>query len=229
MAQLELTPGTGGFYWQITDLQSNFTSDNYIEVGIANTPVQWGSSSISGVEAYKKARSSGSTSSGGEWKPYGSGTFTFYGYAQDKANRLYYPAGSATVTVPTQPVTPDVDYWDWDANSSRRAAYDAITGQGLLSEFHYTVWNDMCDKCMEILDAIGDSWDDYYCSFSNTKMSSSNKEMTAKRFNSLRYNIGIHYSTGLTDTQHIYTGATIYGWYFTRLTDCMDNWIDQDL
>ncbi len=145
----------------------------------------------------------------------------------------YYFYGEAEVVEPDKPT---VKKWDWYSSngtggssgnataSQTRAAYNAVTGKGKTSNFAYEVWNDMVNKVHEILSAKGLSWDNEFTSFSGAKMSSSNKVLTAAKFNSLRYNIGLHYSTGISTVSK---GDTVYGWYFTTLTDCMNRWIDQ--
>lgn len=121
-----------------------------------------------------------------------------------------------------------VDPWSWsqsngDASASQtRAAYSAVSSKGRVSDFSYLVWNDMVDKVREILDAKGLAWSNNFASYSATKMSYGDKVLTAARFNSLRYNIGLHYSTGINTVR---TGDTVYGWYFTTLANCINNWI----
>lgn len=120
--------------------------------------------------------------------------------------------------------------WSWSssngtASASRtKAAYNALINNGSTSDFSYLVWNDMCSKVIEIENAAGLTWSTKYASYADTKMSSSDKVLTATRFNSLRYNIGRSYSTGI-DT--VYPGDTVYAWYFTTLARCMNGWIDQ--
>lgn len=122
-----------------------------------------------------------------------------------------------------------IDKWSWTGSngsasaSQTQAAYSAITNMGKLSDFSYLVWNDMVDKVMEILDAAGESWNTLRASYTSTRMSSSDKILTATRFNSLRYNIGLHYSTGITDFSK---GDIIYGQYFVTLANCINGWID---
>ena len=53
-------------------------------------------------------------------------------------------------------------------------------------------------------------------------MSPSDKVLTAKRFNALRWNIGRKYSTGLNDVSK---GDIVYGSYFTALTSALNSWI----
>lgn len=121
-----------------------------------------------------------------------------------------------------------IDEWSWTSSNGSastkqtKSAYNAVTGNGDVNDFSYLVWNDMVDKVYEILDVSGSSWDSEYASYSSTKMSTSNKKLTALRFNSLRYNIGSHYSTGISEVSR---GDPVYGWYFTRLTNRINKWI----
>lgn len=123
-----------------------------------------------------------------------------------------------------------VSAWSWSSSngtasaSQTKAAYTALTNNGSTSDFSYLVWNDMCSKVIEIENAAGLTWSTKYASYADTKMSSSDKVLTATRFNSLRYNIGRSYSTGINE---IASGDTVYAWYFTTLARCMNEWIDQ--
>lgn len=124
---------------------------------------------------------------------------------------------------------PLVSKWSWSASNGSataaqtQAAYSAVTNQGKTSAFSYLVWNDMVDKAMEILNASGGSWNASFATYADTRMSASDRAMTAVRFNSLRYNIGLRYSTGITTR---YQGDVIYGSYFITLANCLNGWID---
>ena len=123
-----------------------------------------------------------------------------------------------------------VSAWSWSSSngtasaSQTKAAYTALTNNGSTSDFSYLVWNDMCSNVIEIESAAGLTWSTKYASYADTKMSSSDKVLTATRFNSLRYNIGRSYSTGINE---VASGDTVYAWYFTTLARCMNEWIDQ--
>lgn len=140
------------------------------------------------------------------------------------------PGWTITVELDTSAKTDavSIEPWSWSTSNGSasalqtKAAYSAIMNKGSLSDFSYLVWNDMVDKVKEILDATGGTWDSRFASYSATRMSFSDKKLTATRFNSLRYNIGIRYSTGI-DT--VYSGDIVYGWYFTTLANCINNWI----
>ena len=123
-----------------------------------------------------------------------------------------------------------VSAWSWSSSngtasaSQTKAAYTALTNNGSTSDFSYLVWNVMCSQVIEIEHAAGLTWSTKYASYADTKMSSSDKVLTATRFNSLRYNIGRSYSTGINE---VASGDTVYAWYFTTLARCMNEWIDQ--
>ena len=125
---------------------------------------------------------------------------------------------------------PAISKWSWSSSNGTasaaqtKAAYDALINRGPLSDFSYRVWNDMCGKVIEIENALGQTWSTKYAQYADTKMTTSDKSLTAKRFNSLRYNIGRSYST---DIKEVSSGDTVYAWYFTTLARCMNEWIDQ--
>ena len=144
--------------------------------------------------------------------------------------RLIYIDTTGTTTAHVSP-PPKVKPWDWTASNGNasatatKAAYTAITNRGATTAFSYLVWNDLVDKVLEALSAEGDSWNtnsSKYLSSSSTKMSSSDKTLTAARFNALRWNIGRHYSTDITDRSK---GQQVLGSYFTTLTDALNSWI----
>lgn len=119
--------------------------------------------------------------------------------------------------------------WSWSASngsasaSQTSAAYSAVVNKTAVTNFSYLVWNDLVDKVKKILDATGDSWDSSYATYANTKMTSSDKTLTATKFNSLRYNIGSHYSTGIYD---VAPNDDVLGSYFITLASCINSWID---
>lgn len=121
-----------------------------------------------------------------------------------------------------------VEEWSWTSSngnasaSQTKVAYNAVANKGSIDNFSYLVWNDMVDKVYEILDAIGDSWSAKYASYTLTKMSSADKLLTAKRFNSLKHNIELRHSTGIGEVSN---GDTVYGWYFRTLANCINSWI----
>ena len=142
-----------------------------------------------------------------------------------------YGESTGTIELYVQPPekTISITKWSWTASngnasaSQTQAAYSAVVDKTAVTNFSYLVWNDLCDKVKEILDATGGSWDSTYATYANTKMTSSNKTLTATKFNSLRYNIGSHYSTGIAD---VAPNDDVLGSYFTKLASCINGWID---
>lgn len=132
------------------------------------------------------------------------------------------------------PVTTDslsVEYWSWTSSNGSataaqtEAAHDAITGNGSTSDFSYKVWNDMVEKVVDVWHAQGGYFDTTYLSYNETLMTSSDKVLTAKRFNSLNYNIAQNAPSG-TGIGYVYTGDTVKGSYFTALATAINEWID---
>lgn len=120
--------------------------------------------------------------------------------------------------------------WDWNASNGEasaaltKAAKYAVDHKSSLSDFSYHVWNDMCKKVLDIENAAGLQWNPKYAEYLDTKMSSTDKVLTADRFNSLRYNIGRSYSTGIDEVK---SGWPVLGSYFVTLTNCMNAWINK--
>lgn len=148
--------------------------------------------------------------------------------------RYYSTSASGYIDLYIDPpeALPTVDAWSWTTSNGNasstltRNAYNAVVNRTAVTNFSYLVWNDMVDKVKEILDALGGSWDSSYATYANTKLSSSNKTLTAVKFNSLRYNIGSRYSTGISEVS---PGDEVLGSYFTTLASCINNWIARDL
>lgn len=124
-----------------------------------------------------------------------------------------------------------VDPWDWTASNGEATAdqtviaYDVVNNPDSsrnVAYFSYLVWNDLVDKVFEAWEADDGSWNSKYLSYNATRMTSSDRTLTAARFNSLRYNIGVNVST---DIDEVAKGDTVYGWYFERMTNCLNKWI----
>lgn len=164
--------------------------------------------------------------------------YTFAGYYDEDEVQYFDAEGSGcgtydldediTLYAKWEVALPAIDLWYWtlsngDATISQtQKAYSAITSKGKVSDFNYLVWNDMCNKVKVYLDEAGKSWNSYYDYLNNTKMTSSDKVLTAKRFNSLRYNIGVHISTGINEVQK---GDKVMGSYFITLMDKLNQLI----
>ena len=112
-----------------------------------------------------------------------------------------------------------IDKYVW-----RAATEAALEEGGYVSVFTYGEWNDIMEKIKEVLDELGYSWDSTYASFANTKMSAQDKYLTAARFNSARYNVGIHHPTGI---QEVSQNQTVDGNnHLLKLVAKLNEWID---
>lgn len=118
------------------------------------------------------------------------------------------------------PAAAAVEHWVWPAGYE-----DMLSGGKALSGFSYTVWNALCDKVVAIHQAHGSyiRWLDDRLTLQQTKMTGNDRTLTAQRFNSLRFNIGSHYSTGLPEVS---SGQPVPGSYFLTLGQAINHWID---
>jgi hypothetical protein len=137
-----------------------------------------------------------------------------------------------TKSVKTDAKAIEIDTWYWYGSngsasaSATAAAAEAIVYGGSTKDFSYLVWNDMVDKVKEVLDATGGKWDSTYASYSGTRMKSSDKTLTATRFNSLRLNIQNNVWLNPTSVPFAYTGDEVKGSYFTDMMSAVNRWIN---
>ena len=123
----------------------------------------------------------------------------------------------------------NINPWSWSSSNGSAtaaqtaAAYRAITNNGFVSDFSYVVWNDMVSKVNNVLSASSGSWNSKYATYSETLIHSSDRTLTAEKFNSLRYNIGLGASTGIAEVS---SGDTVYGSYFITIANALNTWID---
>lgn len=149
---------------------------------------------------------------------------SYYIQAEVKATGLdvWFETNAQTNSASIQP-------WSWSSSngsataSETQSSYNSLFNNGNVSDFSYKVWNDFCDKVYEVIQATGGSWNSQYTTYQNAKMSSSNRILTATKFNSLRKNIDVGYNT---DIGEVSTGDIVYGWYFTTFARCLNGWID---
>lgn len=109
--------------------------------------------------------------------------------------------------------------WDWSATTARSRYRDILKGTTIAAEtdgkgnvtevyLSYSVWNEMCEKVYEMREYRDWSWDSTYLSYSATRMTSSDKAMSAKRLNSLLVNVDGIVDTGLSVVSR---GGTVKG------------------
>lgn len=126
--------------------------------------------------------------------------------------------------VPVVPPVDPISSWYWSTTAS-----NAMNNKGPASAVTWQEWNSLCDKVQECLDRAGESWYTYYGpnggytpTYAATRMSSTDKAMTAARFNAVRGNIGSHASTGISPVSK---GDKVMGSYFLSIVNALNNWI----
>jgi len=223
-----LTISAGGAYrFKITFAKSGsatfYTTGSSDTYGYLSASATWDSSSRAPSTYLKQDDDSGDGNNFSIKYDVTAGT-TYYVYV-----RLYSNTVSGSTTFCITPPS-GISKWTWSGSNGNAsasvtsAAYNSLYKGGKCSDFSYLVWNDMCDKVKEILDSISTTWSTYYgLTLVQTKMSASDKTLTAARFNSLRYNIGSRYSTGIDEVKK---GDTVYASYFITLATKINGWID---
>ena len=146
--------------------------------------------------------------------------------------------GYATVHIVSPGSVVSVDKWDWyspngeaDANTTYNSYLALFDETKSTEEFSHEVWNDMVQKAYDIIWQKTKYWDSTYGTVASAKFSAEPYELTAKMFNSLRNNIELlgnrsdvlGYKTGISAVS---SGDDVMGWYFTALTDYMNDCID---
>ena len=88
-------------------------------------------------------------------------------------------------------------FWSWELSNGSatdeqtRNAYAILLGERRADDFSHEVWNDLVEKIAETREARPDisvSWDNAYATKAATKAAAGDT-LSAKRFNSIRYNI----------------------------------------
>ncbi len=200
-------PTKTGFDWLVR-LSDFFDTSNYIRAGVCNQPFTNGQSAApNGIVAFNNAPSSNiATVTGGTITGQSPGTtYTLYGFAQ-AANGLYYQAGSASITtISTRPSN-----WTWTT-----AELNAFNNHGSLTTLTYSRWNAFLDRITEFeVYKYGSALTTF------NKMTSSDKTLTAARFNQARFAIGSMYSTGITNKS---SGDPVLGSYFITMANSLNS------
>ena len=170
----------------------------------------------------------------------GKDSLNFYISYTVEANKLYYiwlrgydryTTGTTKLNIEfTEKST--VSKWNWDVSNGfatsvqTLAAYNAVVNKTEVSGFSYLVWNDLVDKVFQTLTAANDTWDTTdttELTYASAKLATNDKTLKAAQFNSVRYNIGKHKSTGIENKSK---GDDVLGEYFLTLTAKLNEWID---
>lgn len=121
--------------------------------------------------------------------------------------------------------------WSWSASngtataSETQNAYKVIQGTLSSEYFSSKVWNDIVDKVALVRTAMSYTWDTNnlkYFTADNCKVSSGST-LSAKVYNSVKYNIGSIAATGIQDVS---PGDEVLGKYFTAITNAINVAID---
>jgi len=200
-------PTETGFDWLVR-LSDYFDTSNYIRAGVCNQPFTNGQSAApNGIVAFNNATSSNiATVTGGTITGQSPGTtYTLYGFAQAD-NGLYYQAGSASITtISTRPSN-----WTWTT-----AELNAFNNHGSLTTLTYSRWNAFLDRITEFeVYKYGSALTTF------DKMTSSDKTLTAARFNQARFAIGSMYPTGITNKS---SGDPVLGSYFITMANSLNS------
>lgn len=119
----------------------------------------------------------------------------------------------------------NVDPWSWTSSNGEatttmtKNAYNVVQGTMSADNFSHYVWNDLVDKVMEVRAAKGYTWDSNGGTTQSGAKVVSGETLSAKKFNSLKYNIGTMRGT----FADVSPGDEILGSYFTRLTDVLND------
>lgn len=106
--------------------------------------------------------------------------------------------------------------WKW--NETERNAFNKVSGY-YVTDLTWTRWNEFVEHVKKVV-----TW--YYGSSSSkpsltgASMTSTDRVLTAYRFNKVRFAIGSMNATGISE---VYPGWTVYGDYFITLEDRVNN------
>lgn len=201
------------------------SNENSISVQLAGLDTSWNNGTRPVVwwigSSYQGESSlSNGVSSGGNKTITGLSPATEYTITAEVffSGKLLY-TGSATGTT-TGSTRPSKFYW----TTAERALFN---NYGTVANFSYTRWNAFIDYVTELHSynktlnsKIGSSFNGYPSTttvqtlLTDGRMASSNKILTAKKFNNIRYCVGSLYSTGISN---VYTNDIVLGSYFTKL------------
>ena len=119
---------------------------------------------------------------------------------------------SCTVSVPRP------GNWSW--TQAELNAFNGVVGYSI-STVTYERWNSFVNRIADFAKwKIGNSYTEY--DLGNALMTSSDKKLTASRFNKVKYAIGSMSPTG-SGISDVKSGDPVYGWYFIQLRDKLNS------
>lgn len=105
--------------------------------------------------------------------------------------------------------------WAWSSNE-----LNAFNNKGATSTVTYLRWNAFIDRVQEFVSYYNSKHGTSIPSVTSAKMTSSDKKLTASKFNTVRFAIGSMRATGINNVS---TGDIVYGSYFTTLSNSLNN------
>lgn len=127
-----------------------------------------------------------------------------------------------SITIDMSVEEDSINEWSWDTN--------IYTGRKV-SDVSYTEWNSLINKIYELLETghYGE-WEinpsqGATLSMEASKMTSQDRELTAARFNSVRYNIGTRKGTGISTV--FKRDDPVKAEYLTKLETAINGWISE--
>lgn len=216
--------GETSFRARVENLMTSYDKDNrtiWWELYKGSTLVSNPSQSLGARVSNSSYKSFSGLSSGTSYKLY-----CYIDYTNAEGEWMQSSLSPVTVTTATPTPTVTIDEWDWtttnpspnlshnaDASATLvKKAKTALDSKQATTNFDYRVWNDLVYKVSEARYIYKNQnsnyvWNNYYATRDNTLMSSSSKRLTATRYNSLRYNLGEYYSTGISEVS---SGDPVY-------------------
>ena len=205
MATLRLSNlGDGYVQWTISGLSNNFTTANgYISAGITMYQFTQSKPQISGIVSDVYAGSSGTkTVTGTEYV--GAGRYQYWGYTE--GDGMYYPAGTASVTITEGPDKPSDWSWWSDVRAGQPVAFT-------VAEFQ--AFYDRIDAFRVYKFGAGHEWPAF-------KPVEKGKPITADIVNEAR--AAIAPMTAATMPPTVYPGVTpVSGDYLNKLKDYLNS------
>lgn len=204
------TISTQGFVVYLSGLDGNYAGgERYVDWYLYPEATKRGRSTIGAYSTTSESFSFGGLREGTSYQIFG---------------LVYWAGGSKQtelLTVTTKS-TSEISLWSWNSSNGvatsaqTKKACTAITNNGYVRDFNYRVWNDLVSKLNEyIIKYQKSTWNGRILSLTATKMTESDKTLTAKRFNSLRDEMNGWFDTGYS---MVSTGDEVKGSYFTEIS-----------
>lgn len=211
------TISTQGFVVYLSGLDNTYErGDRYVDWYLYPDATKRGQSTIGAYSTISESFSFGGLSEGTSYQIFG------LVYWTDGSTGKWNNKQTELLTVTTKS-TSEISLWSWTSSngvataSQTIKAYTAIKNNGYVRDFNHRVWNDLVSKLNEYIVKYQEStWNGRILSLTATKMTESDKTLTAKRFNSLRDEMNSWFDT---DYPMVSKGDEVIGSYFTEIVE----------